>query len=82
MRDSLRGAKKEIAEIGDREEIQRCIDRCALDSLDLDILRDVFIGHKSQIQISIERNVSVDTVNKRFRRAVFVLRKIAEKQKE
>ena len=82
MRESLRGAKKEIAEIGDREEIQRCIDRCALDSLDLDILRDVFIEHKSQIQISIERNVSVDTVNKRFRRAVFVLRKIAEKKKE
>ena len=81
MRDSLREAKKEIAEIGDREEIQRCIDRCAMDSLDLGILRDVFIRHKSQVQISIERNVSVDTVNKRFRRAVFVLRKIAEKQR-
>lgn len=81
MRESLRGAKKEIADIGDREEIQRYIDRCALDSLDLDILRDVFVWHKSQIQISIERNVSVDTVNKRFRRAVFVLRKIAEQQK-
>lgn len=81
MRESLRGAKKEIAEIGDREEIQRCIDRCALDSLDLDILRDVYIRHKSQVEISVERHISVETVGRRYRKAAYVLRKIAQAKK-
>ena len=80
MRDELHKTKQMIAEIGDREEIQRCIDRCALDSLDLDILRDVTIRHRSYIQIAEERHVSVETVGRRYRRAAFVLRKLAEKK--
>ena len=80
MEQPLRDAKhKTIPELAEPEKIEAMIRRCALDPRDLEILRRVHLQYQTQIEIAAAMNMSVETVGRRYRKALKVLHMIAQR---
>lgn len=80
MEQPLHDAKhKTIPELAEPEKIEAMIRRCALDPRDLEILRRVHIRYQTQVEIAAEMNMSVETVGRRYRKALKVLHMIAQR---
>lgn len=80
MEQPLHDAKKKtIAELAEPEKIEAMIRRCALDPRDLEILRRVHIRYQTQVEIAAAMNMSVETVGRRYRKALKVLHMIAQR---
>jgi DNA-directed RNA polymerase specialized sigma24 family protein len=80
MEQPLHDAKhKTIPELGEPEKIEAMIQRCALDPRDLEILRRVHLRYQTQVEIASAMNMSVETVGRRYRNALKVLHRIAQR---
>ena len=80
MEQPLNDAKhKTIPELAEPEKIEAMIRRCALDPRDLEILRRVHLQYQTQIEIAAAMNMSVETVGRRYRKALKVLHMIAQR---
>lgn len=80
MEQPLHDAKhKTIAELAEPEKIEAMICRCALDPRDLEILRRVHLRYQTQVEIAAAMNMSVETVGRRYRKALKVLHMIAQR---
>lgn len=80
MEQPLHDAKKKtLPELGEPEKIEAMIRRCALDPRDLEILRRVHLQYQTQVQIAREMHMSVETVGRRYRNALKVLHRIAQR---
>lgn len=80
MEQPLHDAKhKTIPELAEPEKIEAMICRCALDPRDLEILRRVHIRYQTQVEIAAAMNMSVETVGRRYRKALKVLHMIAQR---
>lgn len=80
MEQPLHDAKKKtIATLAEPEKIEAMICRCALDPRDLEILRRVHLRYQTQVEIAAAMNMSVETVGRRYRKALKVLHMIAQR---
>lgn len=80
MEQPLHDAKhKTLPELAEPEKIEAMIRRCALDPRDLEILRRVHLQYQTQIEIAAAMNMSVETVGRRYRKALKVLHMIAQR---
>lgn len=80
MEQPLHDAKhKTITGLAEPEKIEAMIRRCALDPRDLEILRRVHLRYQTQVEIAAAMNMSVETVGRRYRKALKVLHMIAQR---
>ena len=80
MEQPLHDAKhKTIPELAEPEKIEAMICRCALDPRDLEILRRVHLRYQTQVEIAAAMNMSVETVGRKYRKALKVLHMIAQR---
>ena len=80
MEQPLHDAKhKTIPALAEPEKIEAMIQKCALDPRDLEILRRVHLRHQSQVEIAAAMNMSVETVGRRYRKALKMLHMIAQR---
>lgn len=80
MEQPLHDAKDLILyALGEPEKIEAMIGKCALEPRDLEILRRVHLRHQTQVEIAGAMNMSVETVGRRYRRALKVLFVIAQR---
>lgn len=80
MEQPLHDAKAMVLYVlSEPEKIEAMIGKCALEPRDLEILRRVHLRHQTQVEIAAAMNMSVETVGRRYRKALKVLRMIAQR---